>query len=70
VLDERWQQSERQIAELPSKLSRQRETQERAMAALEVDVAQLKEAVGGLTAQAAPVDRSEADIAGVASNFR
>jgi hypothetical protein len=39
VLEERWQQSERQTGDLPSQLSRQIETQERAMAALEAEVA-------------------------------
>jgi hypothetical protein len=69
-LEERWQQSERPIAELPSKLSRQAETRERGMTALKAEVAPLKEAVCGMSAQAvlpARVDRVEADIAGVAS---
>jgi hypothetical protein len=69
TLEERWQRSERQIAELQSKLSRQTETQERAMAALKAEVAQLKEAVGGMATQAAlpaRVNRAEADIARVA----
>jgi hypothetical protein len=67
VLEERWQQSERTIAELQSTLSRLTKTQELAMTALEAEVAQLKEAVGGLAAQATRVDRSDADIARVAS---
>jgi hypothetical protein len=70
VLEERWQQSERQIAELPSELSQGTETQERAMTALKAEVAQLKEAVGGMAVQAAlplGVDRAEMDIARVGS---
>jgi hypothetical protein len=69
-LEERWQQSERQIGELQSEFSRRTETQERAMAAVEAEVAQLKEAAGGMAAQAAlpaRVHRAEVDIARLAS---
>jgi hypothetical protein len=69
ALEERWQQSERQIAYLQSELSRQTEAQERAMAALEAEVVQLKATAGEMAAQAAlpaRVDRAEADIARVA----
>jgi hypothetical protein len=70
ALEERWQQSDRQIAELQPELCRQTETQERAMAALEAEVAQLKAAAGGMAAQAAlpaRVDRAEVEIARVAT---
>jgi TolA-binding protein len=63
-LEGRWQQSERQIAELQSEQSRETETQDRVMTALEAEVARLKEGAGGMGAQAAlpaRVNRAEAD---------
>jgi transcription initiation factor TFIIIB Brf1 subunit/transcription initiation factor TFIIB len=67
---QRWQPLERQIAELRPKLFRQIKSQKRVMTALEAEVTQLKEAAGVMTGQAAlptRVDRSEAQIARVAS---
>jgi hypothetical protein len=51
VLEERSRQSKRLIADVQSELSWQTETQERSMAALDSEVAPLKEGTGEMTAQ-------------------
>jgi hypothetical protein len=68
VLEEHWQVSERQIAELQSQLSRQTAIQDETIVLLrrfEAEIARLSAAVEAQSALAARVDRAEEDIAGL-----